>query len=121
MSLEQWCFLCLTRPSLQQTGQRVVVSGLFFYGMNANNRDGALAIVSGSRSGFAGNPDRWLFFFVARLFFVHAGNRHGCSILVWDSLDLPGEFDDKPCSGRISWQRFPPTQYRVSTWNNEQK
>ena len=75
--------------------------------MLANIRDVVPAIVSGNRSGFVGNRDQRLFFFVAILFFWLAGSQHGCSILVWGSLGLQVEFDDKHCSRRVSWHRFP--------------
>lgn len=113
MLLEQCCSLRLTRPSLLEADRRVAESFFSFSGILSSNWDVVPAIVSDNRSGFVGNQDQGLFFFVARLFFVLAGNRQGCSILVWGFLGLQVEFDDKPCSGRVSWQRFPSTQRRV--------
>jgi hypothetical protein len=86
----------LTRPSLQRADQVVAVSVFSFSGMLANNRDGVLAIVSAHRSGFAGNQDQRLFFFVAMLFFLLAGSRHGCNIVGRDFSDLWVEFENTP-------------------------
>ena len=97
----------ITRLSLQWVDQVAVVSAVSFFGMLASNRDGFPTIVSDNLSGFCGNLDQRLFFFAAILFFWPVGSQHGCSILVWGSLGLQAEFDDKHCSGRVSWQRFP--------------
>ena len=85
----------------------MAASLLSFSGILASNGDVVPSIVSDNRSGFVGNQDQWLFFFAAMLFFWLVGSRHGCSILVWGSLGLLVEFDDKHCSRRVSWQRFP--------------
>ncbi len=97
----------LTRPSLRRVDQVVAASLFSFSGILASNGDVVRAIVSDSRSGFVGNQDQRLFFFAAILFFWLAGSQHGYSILVWGSLGLPVEFDDKHCSRRVSWHRFP--------------
>ena len=80
---------------------------LSFSGILASNGDAVPAIASDNHSGFGGNQGQWLFFFAAILFFWPVGSQHGCSILVWGSLGLLVEFDDKHCSRRVSWQRFP--------------
>ena len=77
----------LTRPSLQRADQVVVASFFSFSGILASNEDVVLSIVSDNRSGFGGNLNQKLFFFAAMLFFWPVGSRHGCSILVWGSLD----------------------------------
>ena len=97
----------LTRPSLQRADQVVVASFFSFSGILASNGDVVPAIVSDNRPGFGGNVDQRLFFFAAMLFFLPVGSQHGCSILVWGSLGLQVEFDDKHCSRRVSWHRFP--------------
>ena len=97
----------LTRPSLQRADQVVAASLFSFSGILASNGDVVPAIVSDNRPGFGGNLDQRLFFFAAMLFFWPVGSQHGCSILVWGSLGLQVEFDDKHCSRRVSWQRFP--------------
>ena len=78
-----------------------------FSGILASNGDAVPAIASDNHSGFGGNQDQWLFFFAAILFFWPVGSQHGCSILVWGSLGLQVEFDDKHCSRRVSLHRFP--------------
>ena len=97
----------LTRPSLQRADQVVAASLFSFSGILASIGDIVPAIVSDNRPGFGGNVDQRLFFFAAILFFWPVGSQHGCSILVWGSLGLQVEFDDKHCSRRVSWQRFP--------------
>ena len=97
----------LTRPCLQWVDQVVAVSLFSFSGILASNGDVVPAIVSDNHSGFGGNLDQRLFFFAAILFFWPVGSPHGCSILVWGSLGLQVEFDDKHCSRSVSWHRFP--------------
>ena len=77
----------ITRLSLQWVDQVAVVSVVSFSGILASNGAVVPAIVSDNRSGFRGNVDQRLFFFAAMLFFWPVGSRHGCSILVWGSLD----------------------------------
>ena len=77
----------LTRPSLQRADQAAVAILLSYFGILASNEDVVLSIVSDNRPGFGGTVDQKLFFFAAMLFFWPVGSRHGCSILVWGSLD----------------------------------
>ena len=97
----------LTRPSLQRADQVVAARLVPFPGSLDSTWDVVPAIVSDNLPGLGGNLDQRLFCFAAMLFFWPVGSQHGCSILVWGSLGLQVEFDDKHCSRRVSWQRFP--------------